>query len=290
MKANAPTHIIERRNTSPEIPRVHSNLNTLNISELIDQSKPTNVSFSNLTIQMNETETSEKVNQFTKDLFDLEDKYNFVVANGENLQKRKEVMDAIHQFHLSASSLLNCNGEKLNLAPSFSHRPGSAGLNISDIAPILYDEKMKQSDSHKKIIDFICHSWLLDLNKKIPTSKNCHPDKSTNAAHLLKWVDQQELSAYVEENLTLFKKALLNLCQLLEIARESINFNGQIPCLDLKKDLAVLQILKEFETNENAARHFYEINECLDKSFGDDEGKVPISPNVIILTCVMRKF
>ena len=164
-----------------------------------------------------ENETGQKVNDLVKAMIeDLKDRYNFIVANGEDREKQKEVINAIHQFHLTASSIFNYNGEKLDPAPSLL-RPGSAGLNISDIADILFDEKMKQSDSHKKITNHITSS-LLNLNKKIPTSENCHPDKSTNAAHLLKWIGKHEVTSSVEKNLQLFKNALINLQKLLEIA------------------------------------------------------------------------
>ena len=149
-----------RRNTSPEIPRIKAEKDIQikktaaprfipNITEFFDE-KTTLESLRDFNFQPIEIDTTDTTNRKVNDLYqdiinELKTGYNFVVQNGESPKKQKEIIETIRQFRLNASVLLNYNSEKLN-ASSLTDRPESVGLNISDIADILFDEKRQSSE------------------------------------------------------------------------------------------------------------------------------------------------
>ena len=127
-------------------------------------------------------------------------------------------------------------------------RRGSIGLNIEDIEHLLFDQKVRPSEGHKMIKNFMC-DHLPNLNQNIPLRS--HTKKSSNAAILNEWIEKDELTESEVVNLYLFKERFLELYQLIKAAEkgESIVTNP----------------------TEKVMKHFDEMTLCLSRSFGDEE-------------------
>ncbi len=126
-------------------------------------------------------------------LAQLEAIIKILKEKNENPSKKVELNDSLQGLINIAKHFLKANGEDSDSMPA-QRRPGSIGLNLTDIKDLLFDEKVKPSQGHKKITDHI-KKCLLTLNEDIPALSKGNLPRSTNAKNLLKWIEINEISS-----------------------------------------------------------------------------------------------
>lgn len=200
----------------------------------------------------------------------LKANFDFIQEHRSDPNKKEQVIKALSELSKNVQTLLKAHNETSEMATVMARRPGSMGLNLSDIDDFLFDEKVCPSEDHKIIADFI-RGNLLKVNKDIPVRGKCNPKRSTNAANLLKWVDEENLSDSPILNLYLYREALTSLKQLMEKVRDEIETDHKIPEISDEKNKFIQNLEKKFNVAQKVANQFYDINVCLGRAFGDED-------------------
>lgn len=157
-----------------------------------------------------------------------------------------------------------------NAFPDIQNKRSSIGLDPSELDDFKFskEEKKPISKIHKQIFQFIT-SRILDLTKGmvIPV-RATYAKKSNQADILLKWINEKEVSDAATTNLCLYRTALNQFVELLELVQGAMESSKTIPTEQMIN--AMIQkrnLTKEIVTN------FYEFHECLTRCFGDEDGK-----------------